>query len=121
MTREDDESDDGDVELSPEEEAARSVRRSQRIRHRETERDKRQAELDAKWKLARQGVNGHLEVMRDYSVTKAHMIQIVIHCNHQNGRDSHVRMVRAVGPQRQVIATAPKFSSKEFQMYETIR
>lgn len=121
MMSEDDESDDGDVELSPEEEAVRNARRLGRVKMRETELKKRQAELDARWKLARRGVNGHLEAMRDHSVTKAHMVQIVIHCNHQNGRDSHVRMVRAMGPQQQVIATASKFSSREFQMYEVIR
>lgn len=52
---------------------------------------------------------------------KAHMLQIVIHCNHQNGRDSHVRMIKLLGPQRQVAVKHSKFTSKEFQMYQNYR
>lgn len=57
----------------------------------------------------------------DGGYIRAHMIQIVIHCNHQNGRDSHVRMVKVLGPERQVAGVSSRFSSKEFQMHETIR
>lgn len=62
-----------------------------------------------------------LEVNEDSSCVKAHMIQIVIHCNHQNGRDSHVRMIKVLGPERQVAFVSSKFTSAEFQMYQTLR
>lgn len=59
---------------------------------------------------------------RDRSFVRAHMLQIVIHTNHQNGRDSHVRQVKLLGPSQQVSGgDAPRFSSRAFQMYETIR
>lgn len=117
----DDESDDTLMDLSPGEEAARHARRRERTKLRHKKLAQRQAHLQHKHRTAMAGVNGHLEAMRDHSVTRAHMLQIVIHCNHQNGRDSHVRMIRAVGPKQQVIQTASKFSSIEFQMRETIR
>jgi Anaphase-promoting complex, subunit 10 (APC10) len=59
---------------------------------------------------------------RDRSFVRAHMIQIVIHTNHQNGRDSHVRQVKLLGPSQQVSGgEAPRFSSAAFRMYEAIR
>lgn len=61
------------------------------------------------------------EGSRDYSPIRAHMIQVVVHCNHQNGRDSHVRMIKVLGPVRQVALGGAKFSSREFQAYTTIR
>lgn len=59
---------------------------------------------------------------RDRNFVRAHMLQIVIHTNHQNGRDSHVRQVKVLGPTQQVSGgDAPRFSSTAFQMYEEIR
>lgn len=122
---EDDEDEDTDPEMgeepTAEEVAARNARRCARAKRREKRRVERQKELDVMRKEKEKGVNGPLQVMRDYEVTKTHMIRIVVHCNHQNGRDSHVRMVRALGPKQQVIGNSSRFSSKQFQMYETIR
>lgn len=59
---------------------------------------------------------------RDRSFVRAHMLQIMIHTNHQNGRDSHVRQVKVLGPSQQVSGgDTPHFSSPAFQMYEEIR
>lgn len=59
---------------------------------------------------------------RDRNFVRAHMLQIVIHTNHQNGRDSHVRQVKVLGPTRQVAGgDTPRFSSSTFKMYEEIR
>lgn len=122
---EDEEDEDTDPELAEEptleEVAARNARRIARAKRREKKRVQRQRELDVMRKGKEKGVNGALQAMRDYAVTKTHMIRIVIHCNHQNGRDSHVRMVRTLGPKQQVIGNSSRFTSKQFQMYETIR
>lgn len=56
----------------------------------------------------------------DACVTKAFMLQIIIHCNHQNGRDSHVRMVRVLGAPSQTGENV-RFSSTEYRKYECIR
>lgn len=59
---------------------------------------------------------------RDRNFVRAHMLQIVIHTNHQNGRDSHVRQVKVLGPTQQVSGgDTPRFSSTAFRMYEEIR
>lgn len=58
---------------------------------------------------------------RNKDIVMAHMIQIVIHRNHQNGRDSHVRQVKVLGPAQQVKGTASRFSSVAFQSHEFIR
>lgn len=69
----------------------------------------------------RQNVAQRDDSCEDGSCIKAHMLQVVIHCNHQNGRDSHVRMVKVLGPQQQVAVTSSKFTSVEFQKYQTLR
>lgn len=121
----DEEDDDTDPELAdeadPEERATRNARKLIKAQQREKKVVIRQRELDLKRKQKERGVNGALQAMRDYSVTKTHTIRIVIHCNHQNGRDSHVRMVRALGPKQQIIGTSSRFTSTHFQMYEAIR
>lgn len=121
----DEEDEDTDQEIADEadheELAARNARTLLRNQQREKKVISRQLELDVKRKKDERGVNGELQAMRDYSVTKTHMIRIVIHCNHQNGRDSHVRMVRALGPKQQVTGDTSRFTSTQFQMYETIR
>jgi hypothetical protein len=61
------------------------------------------------------------ESRRDKSFVRAHMLQIIIHCNHQNGRDSHVRQVKVLGPAQQIAGNSSQFSSRLFKMYETIR
>lgn len=59
---------------------------------------------------------------RDVRFVRAHMVQVVIHTNHQNGRDSHVRQVKVLGPTRQVgQRDSVEFSSTAFQMFATIR
>jgi Anaphase-promoting complex, subunit 10 (APC10) len=58
---------------------------------------------------------------QDTTYVRAHMVQVVIHCNHQNGRDSHVRQVQMLGPTQQVADGSSHFSSPAFQRYETIR
>lgn len=108
-------------ELSAEEMAERNVRRQKRARRRERRKAERQAALDSMQTRAEQGVNGPLEALRDRSITKAHMIQITIHNNHQNGRDSHVRMVRILGPNRQIASYTTPFTSHEFQVYQELR
>ncbi len=93
---EDDDEDDDDAE-SDEDEQRRALRAERRRR-----RERRQTS-------------------RDHNPIRAHMIQVVVHCNHQNGRDSHVRMIKVLGPSRQVALGGAKFSSREFQAYTTIR
>lgn len=61
------------------------------------------------------------EKRRDKMYVRAHMLQIVIHCNHQNGRDSHVRRVEILGPAQQIVADTSPFSSSAFRMHECIR
>lgn len=123
----DDSEDDSDIdtnnaeEMTVEDLAARSVRREQRKRRREQRRIERQVAVDTAHKEMAQGVNGRVEALRDRSVTKAHMIQVTVHSNHQNGRDSHVRMIRVLGPQRQVASRTPAFTSLECQMYQEWR
>lgn len=114
-------SSEGGGEESPEEAAVRERRRLRQSIRREERRRERTVRLQERIRKRELGVNGGLEAMRDLGVTKTHMVRIVIHCNHQNGRDSHVRMVRVVGPKEQVIGSGSRFTSKEFRMYETIR
>lgn len=108
-------------ELSAEEMAERNVRRQKRARRRERRKAERQAVLDSMQTRAEQGANGPLEALKDRSITKAHMIQISIHNNHQNGRDSHVRMVRILGPSRQIASYTTPFTSQEFQVFQELR
>lgn len=108
-------------EETPDEVAIREGRRMQRGVRREKRRKERLAEVEERVRRREKGVNGRLEGLRDLEVTKTQMVRLVIHCNHQNGRDSHVRKVRALGPREQVGGSGSRFSSKEFQMYETIR
>ncbi|PXF48752.1 Anaphase-promoting complex subunit 10 [Gracilariopsis chorda] len=101
----------------------------ERVERRKEEREKRkkekfaerQAKFDESQRKAIEGVNGEFEAMRDRSVTKTQMIQVMIIANHLNGRDSRVRMVRVLGPKTQLSFGTTHFTSKEFQMYETIR
>lgn len=108
-------------ELSVDEMVSRNVRREQRQRRRERKKAERQASLDKLQRRAESGVNGRLEALRDRSVTRAHMVQVVIHSNHQNGRDSHVRKIRILGPARQIASRATRFTSTEFQTYQELR
>eukprot|EP00172_Hildenbrandia_rubra_P004439 Plantae.Rhodophyta-Hildenbrandia_rubra.ctg8986.p2 GENE.Plantae.Rhodophyta-Hildenbrandia_rubra.ctg8986~~Plantae.Rhodophyta-Hildenbrandia_rubra.ctg8986.p2 ORF type:complete len:265 (+),score=41.40 Plantae.Rhodophyta-Hildenbrandia_rubra.ctg8986:907-1701(+) len=52
---------------------------------------------------------------------RTHMLQLIIHSNHQNGRDSHIRQIEVLGPIQQSVGTTSRFSSIQFQMHETIR
>lgn len=61
------------------------------------------------------------EQRRNKSIVLAHMLQIVIHCNHQNGRDSHIRQVKVLGPSEQISGKTSRFTSVAFQAYESIR
>ncbi len=97
--------------------AHREQMREQRRRKRD-ERNRKREETRNKMRARKREMA--LEQV-DRSYISAHMIQIVIHCNHQNGRDSHVRMVKVLGTEKQVARVSSKFSSKEFQMYESIR
>lgn len=108
-------------ELNAEEMAERNARRQDRAQRRERRKTERQAALDAIHLQALKGVHGPLEELRDRSITKAHMIQIIIHANHQNGRDSHVRMVRVLGPKRQIPSFSTSFTSYEFKIHQYIR
>ncbi|CAN8072545.1 unnamed protein product [Agarophyton chilense] len=96
-------------------------RRNERQRRRTERLLERQAELEENQKKAERDTNGEYETMKDRSVTKAHMIEIFINSNHLNGRDSHVRMIRVFGPKSQLSRSTSRFTSREFQMYETIR
>lgn len=122
-----DSEDDSDIDvpnaedLTVEDMAARSVRRQQRQRRREQRRFERQQATDNAHRQIEQGVNGRVEALRDRTVTKAHMIQITIHSNHQNGRDSHVRMIRVFGPEGQIARKAPPFKSLQFQIHHEVR
>jgi hypothetical protein len=57
----------------------------------------------------------------DTTFVRAHMVQVDIHFNHQNGRDSHVRQVQVFGPTQQVSGVGSSFTSTSFQRHETIR
>lgn len=105
-------------DLSVDEMVSRNIRREQAHRKRERKTKQRQGVLDILQRIEERGVNGKLEALRDRSVTTAHMIQIIISANHQNGRDSHVRMIKVLGPNRQVAAYTPKFTSRECQTYQ---
>ncbi|KAI0560059.1 Anaphase-promoting complex subunit 10/DOC domain protein [Gracilaria domingensis] len=117
----DDESEVEREDMRPAERERVQVRRVERHRRRTERLVARQAMLDEKQKKAERDINGEFEAMKDRSVTKAHMIQIFIVSNHLNGRDSHVRMVRVLGPKSQLSSGTSRFTSTEFQMYETIR
>lgn len=117
----DDESDtDPNAEPSADQ-SARKLRKEQRQQEKKRLMEERRKQKEMSRKIAQSGVNGHLEVLRDRQVIKAHMIQIIIHANHHKGRDSHVRMVKVLGPKQQVTVSGNCFTTKEFQMYETIR
>jgi anaphase-promoting complex subunit 10 len=115
-------SDEDDIEMmTPGELAERDQRRRVRAEHRR--RKAREEEAGAGEAAASGGATGREGLARrDRTFVRAHMLQIVIHTNHQNGRDSHVRQVKLLGPAQQVAGgNAPRFSSPAFQMYETIR
>lgn len=111
------ESEDEGAGLGTTEAVRRAQTRDQRHREREN-RNRKKRELREKLRIRKREMA--LEQI-DRSYVNAHMVQIVIHCNHQNGRDSHVRMVKVLGTEKQVARVFPKFSSEEFQMYESIR
>eukprot|EP00004_Rigifila_ramosa_P025620 TRINITY_DN7703_c0_g1_i1.p1 TRINITY_DN7703_c0_g1~~TRINITY_DN7703_c0_g1_i1.p1 ORF type:complete len:162 (-),score=13.06 TRINITY_DN7703_c0_g1_i1:17-502(-) len=52
-----------------------------------------------------------------------HAIQLAILCNHQNGRDSHLRQLKVYGlrPGAQSVHPLPAFTTLKFQSYATIR
>lgn len=108
-------------DMSADDLASHNDRRETRRRARQQRKEERQASLDDSQRRAELSVNGRLEAMRNRSLTKAHMIQIIIHCNHQNGRDSHVRMVRVLGPKRQVARSTSRFRTLQFQMHQSHR
>lgn len=116
---EDEDSSDGEEDEIHERSAADLAARDMRRHARATSRKKSEMARSRAMQEARAKLEGGS--LRDRSVTKAHMIQIVIHCNHQNGRDSHIRMVRVLGAKRQVTGISSRFTSREFQMYDTIR
>ena len=51
-------------------------------------------------KISFQQLHG-MEMQDPESVFKAKRLQIAILSNHQNGRDSHVRQIRILGPKRE--------------------
>lgn len=122
-------SDEDDMDsITPGDLAERDQRRRVRADHRRRNAKKRQKDLvvgahegeDAAAADARSIELTRLK-RRDAAFVRAHMLQIMIHTNHQNGRDSHVRQVKVLGPAQQVVGTSPQFSSVDFQMYESIR
>ena len=118
----DDESDTNvNAENSPEAQMASNSRREVRREERRKVRIERRMEREENRRVAINEVYYHLEALRDRDVTKARMIQIIIHANHHKGRDSHVRMVKVLDSEQQVSKTGNCFTTREFQMYETIR
>lgn len=115
---------DSDVEredMTPAELTVHNGKRDDRQKRRAARFEDRVEKLKELRIKAETGVNGQLEMMKNRNITRAHMIQITIVSNHLNGRDSHVRMVRVLGPKTQLSRGTSQFTSKEFQMYETIR
>lgn len=107
--------DEGDeCSESDSEDDGRRERRERRMKEREKS-------VEATWSDREHGVNGELERVRDRAVTRAFRLEIIIHCNHHNGRDSRVRMVKILGPREQIARSGARFTSREFRMYETIR
>ena len=96
----------------------------QRRKQRQIKRDRKLAMkaklLHEKWQRECTGVNGEWMRRKNRAVTKAFMLQIVIHCNHQNGRDSRVRMIRVLGGDQCSSVETP-FSTSQFQRYLAIR
>lgn len=92
------------------------VRRERKVRALRKEQEK-------KWKeYLQNSPNGDLQIMRDLEVRRTFMVRVVIERNHQNGRDCHVRMVRAIGPKRQMETNyKSRYGSTEFRMHEQIR
>lgn len=117
----DDDSEPERGDMTPAEIERAERRKEERAKRKKERFAERQAKFDETQKNDIKGVNGEFEAMRDRSVTKTQMIQIMIIANHLNGRDSRVRMVRVIGPKTQLSFGTTHFTSKEFQMYETIR
>lgn len=72
---------------------------------------------------ALRALNARRAWRREQALTdvRAQMLQIVIHSNHQNGRDTHVRAVRVYGPMRQVATKRPNFTTAEMRNYSDWR
>ncbi|EGG14181.1 anaphase promoting complex subunit 10 [Cavenderia fasciculata] len=54
---------------------------------------------------------------------KANLVQISIHSNHQNGRDTHLRQVKVLGKKCTIESQLkiPMFAQSELNMFNTIR
>lgn len=112
--------DEWSEEDTDEESDAEAVeRRKARLIKRETKLRIREKNTLERWKRECEGVNGERMKQKDRNITCAFVLQIVIHCNHQNGRDSHVRMIRVLGDEGGAAGAA--FTSNQFKMYQTIR
>ncbi|KAI8614904.1 anaphase promoting complex subunit 10-like protein [Chytriomyces sp. MP71] len=51
----------------------------------------------------------------------AHLVQIAILCNHQNGKDTHIRQVQLFAPLKNCVLEDIPFSTTDFLMYSTLR
>ncbi|KAI9353691.1 anaphase-promoting complex, subunit 10/DOC domain-containing protein [Obelidium mucronatum] len=51
----------------------------------------------------------------------AHLVQIAVLSNHQNGKDTHMRQVQLFAPVKNSVLEDIPFSSTEFLMFSTIR
>ncbi|TPX51744.1 hypothetical protein SeLEV6574_g00128 [Synchytrium endobioticum] len=55
---------------------------------------------------------------------RTHLLQFAVLGNHQNGKDTHIRLIKIYGPRPSLLLQAdglPPFSSREFHMLSTIR
>ena len=54
---------------------------------------------------------------------RAHFIQVAVLANHQNGRDTHIRLIKISTPRRHLgqHMNLPEFTSVAFQQYACLR
>ena len=54
---------------------------------------------------------------------RAHFIQVAVLANHQNGRDTHIRLIKISTPRRHLgqHMNLPEFTSVSFQQYACLR
>eukprot|EP00736_Rhodelphis_marinus_P007314 Rmarinus@m.12121 len=52
---------------------------------------------------------------------RAFLLQIVVHTNHQNGRDSHIRQIKLYGPPSENSHKSKPLKSVEYTMFEGVR
>eukprot|EP00051_Salpingoeca_urceolata_P029823 m.491120 g.491120 ORF g.491120 m.491120 type:complete len:197 (-) comp29323_c0_seq1:93-683(-) len=57
----------------------------------------------------------------DKGVMRTHLVQVAVLSNHQNGRDTHVRLVQVYSPLQPLLPAAAPFTTKECAAFGCIR